>query len=323
KLPHAAPAALKKTKKKKKKKKGSGVRENKKFHFSISNQGYYFIGVFHVAEKLQKRTCALCPEDLDYSVLYFSQSEDLAAHENCLLYSSGLVECESDNPSDHERNFDVESVKKEIKRGRKLKCTFCGKKGATVGCDLKSCLKNYHFFCAKKDHAVLQTDKLQGTYRVFCTHHAGTQKAGPENGPRKRGRKRLSSTGNHAQPSESMALNRPDVLLKVAFLKQCKEAGLLDALFQEILDKFAWIQHRLMGEPTSESDYEEIGASLFDCSLLEGTFLTFRAEIENKIHQSEQRRQQLDKEIKLLQDIKDTLGSLFPSSSPSNSSLSS
>ncbi|XP_013835950.1 PHD finger protein 11 isoform X4 [Sus scrofa] len=233
-------------------------------------------GVFHVAEKLQKRTCALCPEDLDYSVLYFSQSEDLAAHENCLLYSSGLVECESDNPSDHERNFDVESVKKEIKRGRKLKCTFCGKKGATVGCDLKSCLKNYHFFCAKKDHAVLQTDKLQGTYRVFCTHHAGTQKAGPENGPRKRGRKRLSSTGNHAQPSESMALNRP-----------------------EILDKFAWIQHRLMGEPTSES------------------------EIENKIHQSEQRRQQLDKEIKLLQDIKDTLGSLFPSSSPSNSSLSS
>ena len=84
KLPHAAPAALKKTKKKKKKK-GSGVRENKKFHFSISNQGYYFIGVFHVAEKLQKRTCALCPEDLDYSVLYFSQSEDLAAHENCLV----------------------------------------------------------------------------------------------------------------------------------------------------------------------------------------------------------------------------------------------
>lgn len=215
-------------------------------------------GVFHVAEKLQKRTCALCPEDLDYSVLYFSQSEDLAAHENCLLYSSGLVECESDNPSDHERNFDVESVKKEIKRGRKLKCTFCGKKGATVGCDLKSCLKNYHFFCAKKDHAVLQTDKLQGTYRVFCTHHAGTQKAGPENGPRKRGRKRLSSTGNHAQPSESMALNRPDVLLKVAFLKQCKEAGLLDALFQEILDKFAWIQHRLMGEPTSESGTEII-----------------------------------------------------------------
>lgn len=49
-----------------------------------------------------------------------------------------------------------------------------------------------------------------------------------------------------------------DVLLKVAFLKQCKEAGLLDALFQEILDKFAWIQHRLMGEPTSESGTEII-----------------------------------------------------------------
>lgn len=42
---------------------------------------------------------------------------------NLQLYSSGLVECESDNPSDHERNFDVESVKKEIKRGRKLVST--------------------------------------------------------------------------------------------------------------------------------------------------------------------------------------------------------
>uniref|UniRef100_A0A8C3VWC2 PHD finger protein 11 n=1 Tax=Catagonus wagneri TaxID=51154 RepID=A0A8C3VWC2_9CETA len=292
-------------------------------------------GVFHVAEKLQKRSCALCPEDLDCSILYFSQSEDLAAHENCLLYSSGLVECETDSPNGHERNFDVESVKKEIKRGRKLKCTFCGQKGATVGCDLKSCCKNYHFFCAKKDYAVVQTDKLQGIYRVFCRHHAGTQKAEPQNGARKRGRKRRTSTGNHAQPSEGMPSNRSvyqmkekddghtDVVLKVAFLKQCKEAGLLDTLFQEILDKLALIQNRLMDEPTSESDYEEIGTSLFDCNLFEDTFITFQAEIEKKIHQAEERRQQLNKEIKLLQDVKETLGSIFPSSSPSHSSMSS
>lgn len=35
-------------------------------------------------------------------------------------YSSALVECEDYDSSNNDRNFDVESVKKEIKRGRKL-----------------------------------------------------------------------------------------------------------------------------------------------------------------------------------------------------------
>ena len=65
-------------------------------------------------------------------------------------------------------NFDVESVKKEIERGRKLKYMLWEKTGSTVGCDLKSCFKNYHFFCAKNDHTVLQADELKGAYKVFC-----------------------------------------------------------------------------------------------------------------------------------------------------------
>ncbi|XP_031322281.1 histone-lysine N-methyltransferase SETDB2 isoform X3 [Camelus dromedarius] len=309
--------------------------------------------VFQVAEKLQKRRCALCPKDFECSVLYFAQSENIAAHENCLLYSSALVECEDHDSYNDGRHFDVLSVKKEINRGRKLKCTFCGERGATVGCDLRSCAKNYHFFCAKSDRAALQTDESQGIYKVFCQQHADTQndllsvkplsgvfhphcsqRTKPRHGVKRRGKKR-ASTGNHIQPLERMTLNRfvkqmkekdgrpTDAIVKATFLKKCKEAGLLNTLFEEILDKLHSIQGRLMDETTSESDYEEIGTSLFDCRLFEDTLVNLQAAIENKIHQSEEQQRQLKEEIELLQDLKQTLCSDLQSSSTSDSSLSS
>ena len=33
-------------------------------------------------------------------------------------------------------------------RGAKLKCSRCGKKGAALGCYMKSCRKSYHVPCA-------------------------------------------------------------------------------------------------------------------------------------------------------------------------------
>nr|XP_014694437.1 PHD finger protein 11 isoform X2 [Equus asinus] len=225
-------------------------------------------GVFQVTEKMEKRNCALCPKDLECSVMYFARSENIAAHENCLLYSSALVECEDHDSHNADRNFDVKSVKKEIKRGSKLRCKFCGKKGATVGCEVQACLKNYHFFCAKNDNAVLQTDGSQGIYKLFCQVHApliNTQNADFSGVKRKRGRKRRLPEGIYIQPSEAETFTRlikqmnedgrqTDATVKVDFLKKCKEAGLLDDFFEEILDKLHLIQERLMDETTSESD---------------------------------------------------------------------
>uniref|UniRef100_K9J0A1 Putative transcription factor tcf20 n=1 Tax=Desmodus rotundus TaxID=9430 RepID=K9J0A1_DESRO len=339
----------------------------------------YPTGVFQVAEKMEKRTCALCPKDLECSVLYFARSENIAAHENCLLYSSALVECEDHDPCNYDRSFDVEAVKKEICRGRRLKCTFCGKRGATVGCDEKACAKNYHFFCAKNDHAVLHTGS-EGIYKVFCQQHAPSretqsgllsvkplsgvfhphcnQKMTPRQAhfsrvKRKRGKKKGLLTSIPVQLPEPMILSQStkqikeedgrniDAVVKAAFLKKCKDAGLLNDLFEEILDKLHSIQERLMDETTSESgalwearvpfiraDYEEIGTSLFDCRLFEDTFVNFQAALENKIHQFEEKRQQMKEEIKLLQDLKQTLCSVqenrdLRSSSTSVSSLSS
>lgn len=44
-----------------------------------------------------------------------------------------------------------------------------------------------------------------------------------------------------------------DAIMKVAFLKKCKEAGLINDLFEEILQKLNLIQERLMEENISES----------------------------------------------------------------------
>ncbi|XP_045423074.1 PHD finger protein 11 isoform X1 [Lemur catta] len=302
-------------------------------------------GVFQVAEKMEKRACALCPKDVEYSVLYFAQAENIAAHENCLLYSSALVESEDHDARNLDRNFDVESVKKEIHRGRRLKCSYCGKRGATVGCDVRACNKSYHFFCAKEDYAVPLSDKAQGTYKLLCRRHAPTlpditSRAEFPEVKRKRGRKKCRPTDIHIQALETMELNtsmrqmkeepgrHTDAIVKVPFLKKLKEAGLLNELFEEILDKLHLIQERLMDEKTSEAEYEEIGTSLFDCRLFEDTFVHFEAEIENKIRESQERVQKLKEEIELLQDLKQTLGSFqenrdLGSSSTSISSMSS
>lgn len=117
-------------------------------------------------------------------------------------------------------------------------------------------------------------------------------------------------------------------MVKVPFLKKCKEAGLLSDLFEVILDKLHLLQARLMDETASESDYEEIGNSLFECRLFEEIFIEFQEAIKGRIHESEERQKQLKEEFQKLQDLKQILCSyqesrdLNHSSSTSVSSLS-
>lgn len=98
----------------------------------------------------------------------------MAARENCLLYSLAVAESEDHDPYNKDRNFDAESVKKEIKRGRKLKCMLCKKAGATVGCDLKSCFKNYHFSVPRMTTQFYKLMDLKECI-VFCQQHADPQ----------------------------------------------------------------------------------------------------------------------------------------------------
>ncbi|KAM4842693.1 LOW QUALITY PROTEIN: PHD finger protein 11 [Thomomys bottae] len=216
-------------------------------------------GIFQVAEKMEKRTCALCPKDLNYTVVYsmqstkyFTQSENVAAHE-ILWPSSALVECEDHDPVCDGRNFDVESVKINPE-GKKVEKQFHGKRRATVGCGLKSCAKNHHFFCAKIGDA-FPVNGAQGTYKLFSQHDSKpstiTQSTNHSRVKRKRGRKKHRSTSipidrEQIRKTNEESRSHTDAFSKVPFLKKYKEAGLLNDLFEEILENLDVIQEKLM-----------------------------------------------------------------------------
>lgn len=296
-----------------------------------------------IIEKMEKRTCALCPEGHEWSQIYFSPSGNIVAHENCLLYSSGLVECETLDLRNTIRNFDVKSVKKEIWRGRRLKCSFCNKGGATVGCDLWFCKKSYHYVCAKKDQAILQVDGNHGTYKLFCPEHSPEQEEATESADdpsmkKKRGKNKRLSSGPPAQPKTMKCSNakrhmteephgHTDAAVKSPFLKKCQEAGLLTELFEHILENMDSVHGRLVDETASESDYEGIETLLFDCGLFKDTLRKFQEVIKSKACEWEERQRQMKQQLEALADLQQSLcsfqenGDLDCSSSTSGSLL--
>ncbi|PKU33899.1 histone-lysine n-methyltransferase setdb2 [Limosa lapponica baueri] len=204
--------------------------------------------VFQIMAKMLRRTCAFCPDREAGSVMYIAEEQDIAAHQDCLLFSSGFVESEDYNPENLDIRFDVASVLKELKRGKRLVCNFCRKKGATVGCEERACRRSYHYFCALCDDAAIETDEVNGVYRVFCPKH---------------------------DPG-----NRTNQYVRIDFLRKCKQAGLLDDIFEEMLDTLHLAQEKLMDDNTSETGTEE------------------------KIQELLESRKRLDSKIELLQDLK-------------------
>ncbi|XP_069826102.1 PHD finger protein 11 isoform X2 [Dendropsophus ebraccatus] len=84
-------------------------------------------------------------------------------------------EYSQDSQEDSERfHFDVKSVQKEIKRGKNLRCTLCKRNGATVGCDIKTCKRNYHYPCVIKAKGSPSRYK----YVVYCAVHKNKKNNG-------------------------------------------------------------------------------------------------------------------------------------------------
>ncbi|EOB04547.1 PHD finger protein 11, partial [Anas platyrhynchos] len=225
--------------------------------------------------KMVRRTCAFCSEGESGSIMYIAEEQNIAAHRDCLLFSSGFVESEEYNPENLDIRFDVESVLNELKRGKRLVCNFCRKKGATVGCEERACRRSYHYFCALCDDAAIETDEVNGVYRVFCPKH---------------------------DPG-----NRTNHYVRIDFLRKCKQAGLLDDIFEEMLDTLHLAQEKLMDDNTSETEYEETVMSLFDCGLFENILTNIHSGTEEKIQELLESRKQLDHQIELLQDLKEVV----------------
>ncbi|XP_055500069.1 LOW QUALITY PROTEIN: PHD finger protein 6 [Leucoraja erinacea] len=115
--------------------------------------------------------CAFCKlnKEEHCGQLLIAQSQKMAAHHRCMLFSSALVTSHSENET--LGGFLLEDIKKEIKRGNKLSCSCCHRPGATIGCDVKTCRRTYHYYCAKLDQAQIKEDPSRGIYLILCQKH--------------------------------------------------------------------------------------------------------------------------------------------------------
>eukprot|EP00644_Phytophthora_capsici_P002215 jgi/Phyca11/507397/fgenesh2_kg.PHYCAscaffold_27_\ len=90
-------------------------------------------------------------------------SESVYVHLNCAVHSPEVY-VKADGL--------IMNLPKAIKRGRQLKCTSCHKFGATVGCVVAKCRRNYHLRCA-----VESGGEIDGTtYALYCKPHAAARK---------------------------------------------------------------------------------------------------------------------------------------------------
>ncbi|XP_015238765.1 PREDICTED: uncharacterized protein LOC107090094 [Cyprinodon variegatus] len=157
-------------------------------------------------------TCVLCGRSQECPKTgTLSTKDQITAHENCLLFASGIF-CTSTPQFDDLFGFSVTDVQKEVKRGRKLTCSGCKKKGATAGCEVGRCKRTFHYPCAVEGGAKTFENNDDGKYGLYCVRHSNT-----ENGSSENKRKKSPSFKN---PGEVASLKMFDCVSFLFFQRQ-------------------------------------------------------------------------------------------------------
>ncbi|KAK3105730.1 hypothetical protein FSP39_004435 [Pinctada imbricata] len=95
----------------------------------------------------------------------------LTVHYFCMLFSSGLSQ-NGHSQEDGILGFLPNDIIVEVRRGTKLKCSFCKTKGATIGCVVGACRKVFHFGCGQAYNTLHQ---YFGNFSSFCEDHRPRQ----------------------------------------------------------------------------------------------------------------------------------------------------
>ncbi|XP_027879171.1 uncharacterized protein phf11 isoform X2 [Xiphophorus couchianus] len=151
------------------------------------------------------RKCVLCHRlDETKTTGPLSKKEQVTAHQNCLLFSSGIF-CTDTPQFDDLFGFSVEHVQEEVKRGSKLLCKRCKKKGATAGCEVKRCKKTFHYPCAMEEGATTFEDNVNGNFGLYCRMHSDPENRKPKT-PRPKNPNKAESTKTKANGDPSAAM---------------------------------------------------------------------------------------------------------------------
>ncbi|XP_075959276.1 PHD finger protein 6 isoform X2 [Anarhichas minor] len=148
--------------------------------------------------------CGFChageEENETRGMLHSDNSKKVAAHYKCMLFSSGTVQLTTTSRAEF-GNFEVKTVIQEIKRGKRMKCTLCTQLGATIGCEIKACVKTYHYHCGLQDKAKYIENMARGIYKLYCKNHSGNEERDEEDEERENRSKQRAANNHGETPS--------------------------------------------------------------------------------------------------------------------------
>ncbi|CAK1553169.1 unnamed protein product [Leptosia nina] len=122
-------------------------------------------------------TCSFCGRDVDDEHLYgkLYAIGDIQCHYFCALLSSCLVQHGKEEEGLF--GFLYSDILAEIERSKKHRCSYCNHSGATLGCFVTKCKKQFHLPCGREKNAV---SMFHGNYKSYCQRHAPKQKISGE-----------------------------------------------------------------------------------------------------------------------------------------------
>ncbi|XP_029847527.2 PHD finger protein 7 isoform X1 [Ixodes scapularis] len=119
--------------------------------------------------------CCFCKKAQSSIVCDKLLNGKITAHFYCLLFSSGLQQ--RGDVGGPLMGFLEADIMIELRRGSKLRCVYCKKQGATLGCCIKMCKKVFHVDCGNASDCLLQ---FYGDYRAYCPYHRPHQRIRPK-----------------------------------------------------------------------------------------------------------------------------------------------
>lgn len=124
----------------------------------------------------KKTPCSFCYREVDNELLYgkLYAIGNIQCHYYCALLASCLIQRGKDEQGLF--GFLYEDIITEVERCKKHKCSYCNQIGASLGCSITQCRKQFHLPCGRERNSL---SLFHGNYKTYCEKHAPVQRIPP------------------------------------------------------------------------------------------------------------------------------------------------
>jgi len=123
-----------------------------------------------ISDKIEK--CAFCKGDSTevdrrtkcgplYGPIKVKKHSSIFLHELCAIWTPEIY---------LDDNNKLKGLFQAIDRCSETKCSFCGLRGAGLGCFIEKCPHTYHYLCAK----IVESLFVNSKFRIYCPDHKET-----------------------------------------------------------------------------------------------------------------------------------------------------